>query len=103
MTSDLMKAADELAEVAQELSSAKTAMLLGLVPKAAIDHAVWEGVNLAETALQAYRDARESAGDADLVDRVLDAANDYMKEHYGIGAMGHPVDRSRIRSALEAE
>jgi hypothetical protein len=35
-------------------------------------------------------------------DHVLDAASDYMKAQYGIGALFHPVDRQRILSALAA-
>lgn len=27
---------------------------------------------------------------------LMDAANEYMKVQYGIGALGHPVDRERI-------
>lgn len=35
-------------------------------------------------------------------DQVLDAANDYAMEQYGIGFLSHPVDRQRILSAIEA-
>ena len=50
--------------------------------------------------LSAYRSARESAGEVDIVDRVLDATHDYLTKAYGSSPLAHPVDRKRIRSAL---
>lgn len=35
-----------------------------------------------------------------LIDRVLDAAGDYMSEQYGNTALHHPTDRARIKQSL---
>ena len=34
---------------------------------------------------------------------VLDAANNYLTDQYGLSALGHPVDRQRILRALKGD
>ena len=40
---------------------------------------------------------------AKAVDKTLDAANEYMIIQYGISALGHPLDRSRILAKLKGK
>ena len=35
--------------------------------------------------------------------RVLDAASEYLKTQYGLGALSHPIDRQRILALLASQ
>lgn len=64
-------------------------------------HGMFDCEASAEKAAAAWNRRAPSPSPAPgVVDRVLDAAAEYMIEQYGIGALHHKVDRQRIKAAL---